>query len=129
MSKYFSESEMKCKCGKCEGLPAQGIDERLYWVLDSIRETLGEAVYVNCAYRCPEHNAEVGGVPNSQHIQGVAADITAETASVETVAQIAEKVLEVLEIAGGVGRYPSQNFVHVDTLETPANRRWDENDY
>jgi uncharacterized protein YcbK (DUF882 family) len=26
-------------------------------------------------YRCPAHNAAVGGVPNSQHVQGTAADV------------------------------------------------------
>ena len=31
---------------------------------------------INSGYRTPEHNAKVGGVPNSQHIHGKALDIS-----------------------------------------------------
>lgn len=44
-------------------------------ILDPAREQLGWPIYVNCAYRCPEVNKLVGGVSNSQHIKGQAADI------------------------------------------------------
>ena len=43
--------------------------------LDVAREQLGEPIIVNCAYRCPEVNRLVGGVKNSAHIRGAAADI------------------------------------------------------
>lgn len=44
-------------------------------VLDQAREKLGMPITVNSGYRCPKHNAEVGGVANSQHMKGEAADI------------------------------------------------------
>lgn len=128
MSHYFNEEEFICKCG-CNQLPANGMDTNLYAVLDAIREQVGEPVFILSGYRCPQHNREVGGVPNSQHVLGTASDITTENITVETLAQIAENCLAELGVAGGVGRYPSQGFVHVDTCQEPANRRWDENDY
>lgn len=44
-------------------------------VLDPAREALGLPIYVNSGFRCPLHNATVGGVRQSQHINGEAADI------------------------------------------------------
>jgi uncharacterized protein YcbK (DUF882 family) len=44
-------------------------------VLQPLRDKLGIPIYVNCGYRCPRVNAKVGGVANSQHLTGEAADI------------------------------------------------------
>lgn len=46
-------------------------------VLDPLREIYGKSITVNCGYRSPAVNAKVGGVSNSQHLKGEAADITA----------------------------------------------------
>ena len=44
-------------------------------VLEPLREHFGEPIYVSSGYRCPELNKAVGGVRNSQHMRGEAADI------------------------------------------------------
>ena len=44
--------------------------------LEPIRQALGLPIHVNSGYRCPELNAAVKGVKNSQHMLGEAADIT-----------------------------------------------------
>ena len=44
-------------------------------LLDKLRENIGGPLEVSCMYRCPAHNVAVGGVPNSQHVQGTAADV------------------------------------------------------
>lgn len=46
-------------------------------VLDPIREQWGLPIRVTSGYRCPELNEEVGGVEDSWHMDGCAADITA----------------------------------------------------
>ena len=46
-------------------------------VLDPLREAYGRPIRVNSGYRCPRLNTLVGGAPNSQHMRGEAADITA----------------------------------------------------
>ena len=43
--------------------------------LEQIRSLLGYPVHVNSGYRCPELNKTVGGVPDSAHLSGFAADI------------------------------------------------------
>lgn len=124
MSKYFTEAEFACKCDRCAGLnnTGGGMDPRLLDVLDRIRERVGQPIYVLSGYRCPEHNEEVGGQPNSLHMQSCAADITYDDINVAELARIAEE-----EGADGIGTYASQLFVHVDTRGNEA--RWDESDY
>ena len=71
MSKYFTSSEMACPC--CGRV---FIDDRLFPILDRIREAVGQPVFIMSGYCCPSHNAEVGGVADSQRLSGCAADIT-----------------------------------------------------
>ncbi|WGL30908.1 peptidase [Dipodfec virus UOA04_Rod_504] len=47
------------------------------YILQPIRESFGAAVYVNSGFRCKELNHHVNGAPNSFHLYGRAADITA----------------------------------------------------
>ena len=45
-------------------------------LLDPIRRRYGAPIIVTSGYRCPALNTAVGGVTNSHHIVGCAADIT-----------------------------------------------------
>lgn len=71
-SEHFSESELSCHC--C-GRGVEKISPRLLELLEQLRANIGGPLEISCAYRCPKHNAEVGGVPNSQHVLGTAADV------------------------------------------------------
>ena len=127
VGKYFDESEFACKCGNHgfnqDGTPCLDhvIDKRLVDLLDAIRERLGVPLYINSGYRCEAHNEEVGGVQNSYHTQGVAADITYDGIDVDYLAQIAEECG-----ADGIGKYYYQDFVHVDVRGYDA--RWNDLD-
>lgn len=124
---YFDDYEFACNCDRHE-VDENGhnkldhiIDKRLVDLLDAIRERLGVPLYINSGYRCPEHNAEVGGVADSQHVVGTAADITYDGIDVDYLAQIAEECG-----ADGIGRYYNQDFVHVDVRGWAA--RWTDQD-
>ena len=83
--KYFSLGEFS----HSDTAVSLGIDNTIPWeyipkiqhlvhcVLDPIREHWGLPIRVTSGYRCPELNAEVGGVEDSYHMEGCAADITA----------------------------------------------------
>ena len=59
---------------------------RLADYLDGIREKLGKPILVSSGYRCPMLNKAVGGVVNSQHLKGLAADVVcADMESLEKV--------------------------------------------
>lgn len=125
IGKYFDEHEFACHCDR-HGVDAEGhpildyiIDKRLVDVLDRIRERLGVPITVNSGYRCPEHNAEVGGVSDSQHVLGTAADITYDGIDIDRLAEIAEECG-----ADGIGKYYYQDFVHIDVRGYAA--RWDD---
>ena len=49
-------------------------------VLDPLRKRYGKPIKVNSGYRCKQLNKAVKGAANSQHIKGLAADITAGSA-------------------------------------------------
>jgi len=48
---------------------------RLAGLLESFRQVWGVPVKVDSGYRSAEHNAAVGGVETSQHLDGTAADV------------------------------------------------------
>ena len=83
--KHFSISELTSSATALR----EGIDNRpskcayhllhvlVDQLLDPIREAWGEPIVVSSGYRCKELNTLVGGVKNSHHLLGCAADIIA----------------------------------------------------
>lgn len=74
--KYFKKEEFTCKCGGkyCKGNTAQP-QEKLIRVLETMRDNLGGQMTIISGIRCTKHNANEGGVSNSRHLSGKAADI------------------------------------------------------
>ena len=53
----------------------QNLQRLCVLVLQPLRDAIGRPVYINSGYRSKRLNARVGGVPNSYHLRGLAADI------------------------------------------------------
>jgi zinc D-Ala-D-Ala carboxypeptidase len=62
-SKYFSESELQCKCCK-KSVFAPGFLESI----DDLREACGHPLSASSAARCDAHNEAEGGKTNSFHL-------------------------------------------------------------
>ena len=45
------------------------------YVLEPLREAMGEPIKIGSGFRCPQLNRAVDGVANSQHMKGQAADL------------------------------------------------------
>ena len=78
--KEFSHSDTAVSLGIDNTIPEQcraNIETLVHCVLDPIREHWGLPIRVTSGYRCPELNDEVGGVEDSYHMDGCAADISA----------------------------------------------------
>lgn len=73
---YFDRAEMKCKCGGkyCDGYPHE-IQPLLMQILDRARQWSGHPIKVISGLRCEDWNRIQGGVVNSQHKYGEAADV------------------------------------------------------
>lgn len=111
---YFDRSEFKCKCGGkyCNGYPAEP-DERMVRIVDQLRKNLGVPITIVSGLRCKTWNAIRGGVSNSQHMYGEAADIYAKGVSQSRVEAELDKI-------GGVRyHYPitGSSNVHFDVPE------------
>ena len=77
--KWFTPEEFACKCGLyhapyCDGFPTQ-MDMRVVNICESVRNHFGVPVEIISGLRCQKHNADSGGVANSQHMDGTACDI------------------------------------------------------
>lgn len=113
--RYFEMREFACKC--CGQLPPsaeQNLQALVDHVLDPARERLGMPITVNSGYRCPAHNKAVGGVKNSQHLKGEAADITCADN---------KRLAEIIEQLGNYDQlivYPT--FLHVSYKRQGVNR-------
>ncbi len=120
--KHFKEREFVCKC--CGQLPPAMRDNNealVDNVLDPAREEFGGPVTVNSGCRCPKHNLAVGGVVNSQHMKGEAADLCC--ADNKRLAEIIEangkvdQMIKYLDKDGGI------RFIHVSWKRVGQNRK------
>lgn len=117
LSKNFNEKEFACRhCGKVR------IIQEVVDKIQALRDRVGAPVTITSPYRCLTHNTNIGGAPQSRHMQGQALDIVVPASNRNEVARIAEQVG-----FGGIGVYePSAKngvwgFVHVDI---GPHRRW-----
>lgn len=93
---YFTREEFACKCGQyhspyCDGYPAEP-KEAMVRIADRVRRELGVPVTVVSGLRCKQHNADSGGVVNSQHMAGEACDIQARNTTADA---LLDKVLSI----------------------------------
>jgi hypothetical protein len=133
LSKHFSLSEFTASgtawARHIDNTPPPELMPRLILVaemLERIRSTLNVPITVTSAYRCEALNKAVGGVPNSDHTRGHAADIVAPLFGPPY--QVA-KALAPLVSTLGIGQLilegvKGKQWVHVSTHtpEKPTNR-------
>ena len=107
-AEHFYVHEVACRCGCGFGRHPGDVNPHLVELLEAIRRETGHPLIPNSVCRCPMHNRAVGGVENSVHTLGEAADLRAIGG---------ERKYGVVRAAfahgaRGVGVY--DNFTHVD---------------
>lgn len=120
--KHFKFEEFRCRC--CGGLPPiakENIEALVENVLGPARQRYGRPVSVNSGYRCQKHNAEVGGVVNSQHMRGEAADICC--GDNERLAKIIEENGRYDQLIRYMGPGEKIRFIHVSWKRNGVNRK------
>ena len=112
---HFTWSEAVCRCG-CE-MPEEVAAEVVLTaeMMERVRAGL-DALPINVAawYRCPSHNAAIGGAPNSQHIYGRGVDFS----------QKGRAPTEVQRLIRARGLWPSPvRGLEIDEGHTHVDRR------
>lgn len=88
----------------------------VHHVLQPLRDHYGQPVKISSGYRCQALNKAVGGVSNSQHMRGQAADIKIPGVAPDNIADYIANHLPYDQVI----LYPS--FVHV-SYSIQSNRR------
>jgi len=112
VAKHFNLSEFACPCCNLVML-----HPKLLAKLMELRNTLERPVYITSGYRCPKYNQKVGGVANSYHLIGLAADIKVKDTNLIELLGYAEEI----DFAG-IGLYEKKNFLHLDIRPTKRSR-------
>ena len=113
--KFFSLSEFDCPSLANSG---KNMDINFLYKLEHARELAGIPFKITSGYRTKDHNEAVGGVPNSSHLIGVAADIQVSSGSERYI------ILNALIRAGFKRIGVAKGFIHCDTDESKPNSVW-----
>ena len=110
--KYFRREEFMCNCGGeyCNGMPVEPVPLLVY-TADKIRGHFGKAALVSSGVRCPQHNENVGGVPDSRHLAGRAMDFRIAYKKARDILPYIQKLPEVRYAYAIDGTY-----VHMDVF-------------
>ena len=123
MDIYFTTKEMTksqiAELYHIENTPNKEVIENLkkvMYILDMIRVYIRKPIFINSGYRCKRLNEMVGGVQNSMHTKGLAADFrTGEKEDIKIMFEFLkanQKKFKIIELIN------YKTFIHVGVSET-----------
>ena len=122
LTKNFTIEEFDCNDGT--EVPEEYVSNatKVAKNLQVLRDHLNESVNITgSGYRTKEHNDNVGGAKESQHLTANGADINSKNKTPKQLAAIIEKLIKQGKMEeGGIGIY--KGFLHYDRRLTKA--RW-----
>lgn len=107
----FSPDEFVCACG-CGGDVCDELKQRVQLTRDILSDACGcdRPLYVTSGFRCPPENERQGGVPDSLHMEGLAADVYTPGMTRDMV----NRIVDAGHSAGlTCGTYYLSHFVHL----------------
>jgi peptidoglycan hydrolase-like protein with peptidoglycan-binding domain len=113
-SEFYSKDGSGFSGGKVSSTTVKENVRRLMYKLEALRKKAGgSAININSGFRSISHNSAVGGASNSQHMYGIAADLTVSGHSVSWVRETAKT-------CGFSGIITYDTFNHLDSrIEYP----------
>lgn len=123
MAIYFNIKEMTSSqtagLYHIDNTPTKEVIENLkkvMYILDIVRTYIGKPIFVNSGYRCKKLNEMVGGVQNSMHTKGLAADFrTKEKEDINTMFEFLKKNQKKFKI---IELLNYKTFIHIGVDET-----------
>lgn len=115
----FGPAEFACRAPtRAQGRGRIYMDERVLDAVQRLRRSLAQPLIVTSGYRTPRYNLALsrrGAAKRSYHMLGLAIDIRVDNVDPERLIAAARDRGQVgAHPARGVGRYPRENFVHLD---------------
>ena len=109
--KYFKHEEFDSLDEPGSGLK---MSEEILHMLDAVRKEYGKPMKINSGYRTEARNKKIGGVKNSSHLRGLAADISCKNSKdrFALVNLLLKAGFKRIGIAG--------SFIHVDIDKTKS---------
>ena len=114
VSKNFDSWEFSCGCG----CGYEDINPKLVDKLQMLRDLVGKPIVVTSGCRCKAYNKHIGGVYNSPHLLGLAADIYCKGIDIRELAGRADLIFS------RIGLYPDNHFIHVDIVPPSPSKFW-----
>ena len=111
LSEHFHSDEFLCSCGCGYGGRPGDVSPELLDLLERMREEYGRPMHINSGCRCRIWNANVGGVDNSAHCLGQAADIRISGGKDR------RKMLDLAVLCWASGIGMANTYIHVDVAE------------
>lgn len=112
---YFTLDEFDSPDHKGSGV---NMDNDFIKMLNVARKNAGIPFKITSGYRTADHNKKVGGVSNSSHLNGLAADIAVGSGNQRYI------IVNALIKAGFKRLGIAKTFIHCDTDTTKTNSVW-----
>lgn len=109
LSEHFNNKDFACHCPHCRG--EYKIHLGLVGALEMIGSHFHKKVRVLSAFWCDAFNEKQDRPKRSWHARGKAAHIVIDGVPIQELFKFAETIPE----ARGLGLYPQENLVHIDT--------------
>lgn len=125
--RYFKPAEFGCPCEECKRVIPESLVnyiEETARRLEILRSFLRKPIHVNSGIRCAAYNEKIGGVSDSFHKKGMAADIEVTGLSRDRLYGFVEGLIAAGRLPdGGIGRY--RQFEHMIHFDCGPPARWE----
>ncbi|MHA3770468.1 YcbK family protein [Verrucomicrobiota bacterium sgz303538] len=130
--RYFKGRELTAYWRRTRGNVRNSVPPRELWpnilpalrVLNEFRRRHGAPVFLTSTYRSDAYNKAIGGERASCHTRFLAIDFTCKKGTPVQWARLLKEIRDTEKrFKGGIGVYPTRNFVHLDTRGYVANWR------
>ena len=111
--RFFKSIEFNCPC--CQKAI---MDTRFLNMINQARDLANIPFNITSGYRCKNYNNVIGGVNESAHISGLAADISCENSSNRLI------IIEALLDTGFKRIGIANNFIHMDCDDSKKDSIW-----
>lgn len=118
LSENFNHKDFACRCPECKG--EYRIHLGLVGILELIATHFKKRVKIIAGYYCETFTEKLNREKISYHSKGKAANIRVEGIPVAEVFRFAETI----EGINGLGFYPDENMVHIDTRPAEKKESW-----